>query len=81
MSTWAESGVVKFHLQLTLKSDAKLYAFNAKSFVLRGTGPHRSQCDKVFGKRFCTTPAGLYYVSCPKIGSVRSIASGKAITD
>jgi hypothetical protein len=63
---------VRLHHHLYLKSGAKMWSGTDAPFRFRGVAPHRSPALGVFSQRQVTGYAGLYYVTCPKIGKVRS---------
>ena len=77
VETWTESREVRFHLHMFLRSESKLWAATPVAFEFEGNVPHKSAGVPLLVSRAISGNAGVYYLTAPKKGSIRSASLRK----
>jgi len=80
VESWVVRRTVRVHFHAYWKSDSKIYVPNMQPIVFKGSCPNKSYTIAGMHQRATTGWAGLYYVSCPKIGMICNECSAAAFT-
>ena len=75
VTTWVELEVVRVHLHAYWKSDSKIYVSVGSKVVFKESCPNKSYTCAGLQQRSTAGWAGMYYISCPKVGMVCNEAS------
>ena len=78
--TWAEKRVLRVHFHVFFRKEIKMWIATPEMLTFRGSVPYKSEDACLVSSRTHSGHGGMYYLTCPKLGMLRSASSKERFT-